>query len=130
MGVPLRVNLPDVGTNLSVHIGAGLSYSVNATDTFDDIFRNSTIREMLLDEWKRTNGGGPLGGGFGNKHIFFRLPSNSTIFQTHPDPAPGTDSPHFQSGVQVSKQLCPPSSSKFPRLKEWTFQSPTSRALC
>ncbi|KAF7366525.1 Alcohol oxidase [Mycena sanguinolenta] len=92
LGIRAAVDLPDVGRNLSVHIGIVLSYFVNGTDTWDDILRNSTLREILLDEWKTTNGGGPLGISFTGSHIFFnRLPS--TLFATYPDPAPGPDSP-------------------------------------
>ncbi|KAF7366528.1 Alcohol oxidase [Mycena sanguinolenta] len=98
LGIQPAVDLPDVGQNLSVHVGAYLSYFVNGTDTFDDILRNSTLREILLDEWKTTNGGGPLGITFSGSHIAFnRLPS--TVFETYPDPAPGPDSPHIQGGV-------------------------------
>ncbi|KAF7366526.1 Alcohol oxidase [Mycena sanguinolenta] len=86
------------GTPQIGHPGGILSYFVNGTDTWDDILRNSTLREILLDEWKTTNGGGPLGISFTGSHIFFnRLPS--TIFATYPDPAPGPDSPHIQGGV-------------------------------
>ncbi|KAJ6481725.1 GMC oxidoreductase-domain-containing protein [Mycena sanguinolenta] len=98
LGIQPAVDLPDVGRNLSVHIGAFLSYFVNGTDTFDDILRNSTLREILLDEWKATNGGGPLGITFSGSHIAYnRLPS--TLFETYPDPAAGPDSPHIQGGV-------------------------------
>ncbi|KAF7366529.1 Alcohol oxidase [Mycena sanguinolenta] len=98
LGIQPAVDLPDVGRNLSVHVGAFLSYFVNGTHTFDDILRNSTRREILLDEWKTTNGGGPLGITVGANHVAFnRLPS--TVFETYPDPAPGPDSPHIQGGV-------------------------------
>ncbi|KAJ7927469.1 aryl-alcohol oxidase precursor [Mycena leptocephala] len=98
LGIQTRVNLPDVGRNLSAHVGADLSYFVNSTDTFDDILRNSTLLEMLLDQWISTNGGGPLGVTFSGNHIIFtRVPS--TIFENQTDPASGPDSPHILSGV-------------------------------
>ncbi|KAF7341978.1 Aryl-alcohol oxidase-like protein [Mycena venus] len=100
LGIQPRVDLPDVGKNLSAHVGAYLSYLVNGTNTFDDILRNATLRETLLDQWVGTDGGGPLGISFSGSHvIFYRIPPNSTIFETHPDPAPGPDSPHIQGGV-------------------------------
>jgi len=125
LGIQPRVNLPDVGQNSSVHIGTGLDYFVNATDTFDDIIRNSTLRQILLDEWNQTNGGGPLGSGFGIHHIFVRLPFNSTILKTHPDPAPGPDSPHSQTAVQ-NGDLNPPPEGHFVNVGA-TLVTPVSR---
>jgi choline dehydrogenase len=102
LGIKARVNLPDVGKNLSVHTGVSLNYFVNSTDTFDDIIRNLTVRQMLLDQWLATDGGGRLSALFSGHNVFERLPANSSIFETHGDPAPGPNSPHIQSGAQVS----------------------------
>jgi choline dehydrogenase len=105
MGIKSRVNLPDVGKNLSVHISAGFSFFANSTDTYDDIIRNQTYRQILLDEWNATNGGGLLGWNFGTFASYVRLPSNSTVFELHPDPASGPDSPHLGAGASVSKSF-------------------------
>lgn len=101
LGIQPLVNLPDVGKNLSVHINVGFNFFVNSTDTTDDILRNETYRQILLDEWIATDGGGPLGG-TGGFSSWARFPSNSTVFELHPDPASGPDSPHLGSGVSVS----------------------------
>ncbi|KAJ7244577.1 GMC oxidoreductase-domain-containing protein, partial [Mycena rebaudengoi] len=113
LGIQTRVDLPDVGKNMSAHVGAGLSYFVNGTDTFDDIIRNSTFRQILLDQWNMTNGTGPLGLNYGNHFVFTRLPSNSTILEMHSDPAAGPDSPHIQGLVEVSGFFFPRYDSKF-----------------
>jgi choline dehydrogenase len=102
LGIKARVNLPDVGKNLSVHTGVSLNYFVNSTDTFDDIIRNLTVRQMLLDQWLATDGGGRLSVVYADHDIFERLPSNSSIFEVHADPAPGPNSPHIQSIASVS----------------------------
>ncbi|KAJ7880918.1 aryl-alcohol oxidase [Mycena leptocephala] len=106
LGIKARVNLPDVGKNLSVHTGVSLNYFVNSTDTFDDIIRNLTVRQMLLDQWLATDGGGRLSVVYADHDIFERLPSNSSIFEVHADPAPGPNSPHIQS--IASNGLFPP----------------------
>ncbi|KAJ7928449.1 aryl-alcohol oxidase precursor [Mycena leptocephala] len=108
MGIKSRVNLPDVGKNLSVHISAGFSFFANSTDTYDDIIRNQTYRQILLDEWNATNGGGPLGWNFGTFASYVRLPSNSTVFELHPDPASGPDSPHLGAGASNGNLNPPP----------------------
>ncbi|KAJ7698218.1 aryl-alcohol oxidase [Mycena olivaceomarginata] len=115
LGIKARVNLPDVGKNLSVHTGVSLNYFVNSTDTFDDIIRNLTVRQMLLDQWLATDGGGRLS----------RLPSNSSIFEVHADPAPGPNSPHIQS-IASNGLFPPPPEGHFVSVGP-TLVTPTSR---
>ncbi|KAF7356033.1 Aryl-alcohol-oxidase from pleurotus Eryingii [Mycena venus] len=100
LGIKPRVNLPDVGKNLSVHTGVSLGYFVNSTDTFDDIFRNLTVRKILLDQWLATDGGGRLSASLSGHTVFKRLPSNSSVLAVHADPAAGPNSPHIQSGAE------------------------------
>ncbi|KAJ7328365.1 aryl-alcohol oxidase precursor [Mycena albidolilacea] len=125
LGIQPRVNLPEVGKNLSVHMGVSLPYFVNGTDTFDDIIRNLTYRQILLDQWKATNGGGPLGVGFSSHTSFARLSPDSPVLKTHPDPAPGPRSPHFQSGTQ-NGNINPPPEGHFLSVGA-TLLTPTSR---
>ncbi|KAJ7099698.1 aryl-alcohol oxidase-like protein [Mycena epipterygia] len=124
LGIQPRVDLPDVGKNLSVHIGVGQSYFVNGS-TFDDIIRNATLRQVLLNEWLATNGGGRLGVGYGTHDIFVRLPADSPAFAAHPDPAPGSNSPHILSGAQ-NGNLNPPPEGNFVSVGA-TLLTPTSR---
>lgn len=95
------VDLPDVGKNLSVMIMLNLGYFVNSTDTFDDVFRNVTLRDELFLQWNETGGTGLLGTS-GSHSIYTRLSSNSTIFGNSPDPAAGPNTAHIQSGISVS----------------------------
>ncbi|KAJ6549907.1 aryl-alcohol-oxidase from pleurotus Eryingii, partial [Mycena capillaripes] len=125
VGIQARVDLPDVGKNMSAHVGAGLRYLVNGTDTFDDIIRNSTLRQILLDQWNMTNGGGPLGLNYGNHFVFTRLPSNSTILGIHSDPAAGPDSPHIQGLVENGNINPPPDGHSITQVA--TLVTPTSR---
>lgn len=111
-GIQPLVDLPDVGQNLSVHMGVGLTYFVNSTETLDDVIRNLTFRNELLQNWEATNGGGPLGFGFSRHSIFSRLPKNSTIFETQEDPAAGPNTAHFQRGIQIL-DLTPPPEGNF-----------------
>ncbi|KAJ7887843.1 aryl-alcohol oxidase [Mycena olivaceomarginata] len=100
LGIKPTVNLPDVGKNLSVHTGVSLSYFVNSTDTFDDIFRNLTVRKILLDQWLVTDGGGRLSASLSGHSVFMRLPSDSSVLAAYADPAAGPNSPHIQSGAE------------------------------
>ncbi|KAJ7937947.1 GMC oxidoreductase-domain-containing protein [Mycena leptocephala] len=125
LGINARVNLPDVGKNLSVHTGVSLNYFVNSTDTFDDIIRNLTIRQMLLDQWLATDGGGRLSVVYADHNIFERLPSNFNIFEVHADPAPGPNSPHIQS-IASNGLFPPPPEGHFVSVGP-TLVTPTSR---
>ncbi|KAJ7320988.1 aryl-alcohol oxidase [Mycena albidolilacea] len=102
LGIKPRVNLPDFGKNLSVHTGVLLSYFVNSTDTFDDIFRNLTVRQILLDQWLATDGGGRLSASLSGHSVFMRLPLDSSVLAAHADPAARPNSLHIQSGAEVS----------------------------
>ncbi|KAJ7834873.1 hypothetical protein B0H14DRAFT_3708913 [Mycena olivaceomarginata] len=54
LGIQPRVHFPEVGKNLSVHMGASLPYFVNGTDTFDDIIHNLTYRQVESNERRRS----------------------------------------------------------------------------
>lgn len=95
-----------------MHIAASYSFFINSTDTYDDIIRNQTYRQILLDEWTATNGGGPLGWNFGTFASYLRLPSNSSVFELSPDPSSGPDSPHLGGGAS-NGNLNPPSEGHF-----------------
>ncbi|KAJ6591127.1 hypothetical protein DFH09DRAFT_1138685 [Mycena vulgaris] len=100
MGITPLVILPDVGKNLSAHVAVSLVYSVNSTQTFDEIVRNVTLRDELLAYWIKTGGAGPLGISYTSHDIFVRLPNNATIFQNNTDPAAGPRSTHLQATIQ------------------------------
>lgn len=101
LGIKARVHLPDVGKNLSVHPTLSISYFVNSTETFDDIFRNVTLRNEMVDIWNRTNGDGRLGSGLSAHNMFLRLPDNATIFLNNSDPAAGPHTAHLTQSITV-----------------------------
>jgi choline dehydrogenase len=107
MGIKSLVNSPDVGTNLSVHIAVSLIYNVNSTQTFDEIVRNATFRDKLVELWNQTGGGGPLGISYPSHNVLNRLPSDSPIFKNNTDPAAGPRSTHLQGTMQVSSHNLP-----------------------
>ncbi|KAJ7757048.1 aryl-alcohol oxidase [Mycena metata] len=125
MGIQPRVDLPDVGANLSAHVAVSLVYNVNSTQTFDEIARNATFRNQLLDEWMGTDGGGPLGISYTSHNVFTRLPENATIFQNNPDPAAGPRSTHLQGTVQ-NGDISPTVAGNFLAMPA-TLLTPTSR---
>lgn len=43
-GIQTRINNTAVGANLVDHVTVALVYSVNTTDTYDDLYRNPTIQ--------------------------------------------------------------------------------------
>ncbi|KAF7344393.1 Aryl-alcohol-oxidase from pleurotus Eryingii [Mycena sanguinolenta] len=96
-GIQTLVDLPDVGKNLSVHVGFSVNFFTNSTDTQDSIYLNETLRNMLLDEWIATDGGGVLGWSSSTQLSHWnRLPDS--LFETFPDPSSGPDSPHCGAG--------------------------------
>ena len=101
LNIPSLVHLPDVGKNLSVHMGAGVTYLVNSTATYDEILRNATFREELVHSWNETHTG-PLSGSITNFQGFFRLPGDSPVFKKFADPSAGPNSPHIQVYIQAS----------------------------
>lgn len=94
-GITPKVNLPDVGKNLSVHVQLYTSYYFNSTQTYDDVFRNVTVRNALLEGWERTRGGGPLGGSYESLGVFLRLSTDGFL-----DPSAGPRSAHLTQAVE------------------------------
>jgi choline dehydrogenase len=101
MGIHPRVDLPQVGTNLSAHAAVSLVYNVNTTQTFDEVLRNATFRNELVTLWNQTGGGGFLGTSYPTHNVFNRLPHDSPIFRNNTDPAAGPRSAHIQGTTQV-----------------------------
>ncbi|KAK0235295.1 aryl-alcohol oxidase [Armillaria nabsnona] len=124
LGLETLVDLPDVGKNLSVMIMLNLGYFVNSTDTFDDVFRNVTLRDELFLQWNETGGTGLLGTS-GSHSIYTRLSSNSTIFGNSPDPAAGPNTAHLQSSIS-NGNISPPPDGHFMTMSV-SLNTPTSR---
>ncbi|KAF9256014.1 aryl-alcohol oxidase precursor [Marasmius fiardii PR-910] len=129
LGITPRIHLPDVGKNLSVHVGVNVPFFINETfkdTTFDDTIRNLTRREELVQEWKDTHGGGPLGIGTYVSHIVYRrLAKDSGIFNGQADPSSGPLSPHIQI-IPANGNLSPPPQNYFFTVYA-SLVTPTSR---
>ncbi|TEB21683.1 alcohol oxidase [Coprinellus micaceus] len=96
-GITPLVNLPAVGQHFVDHAGTPIAWQVNTTLTDDEIDKNSTLLNQLLDEWNASKTGRLTTTSLA--HIqFSRLPSNASIFQTVADPQEGkADAPHFEA---------------------------------
>ncbi|KAJ7583798.1 hypothetical protein C8J56DRAFT_863270 [Mycena floridula] len=125
LGISPLHDLPCVGRNLSDHPRLVSSWSVNGNETFDEINRNQTLSEELLESWKVTQKG-PLVDTFVDHLIFARLNSNATIFNTiDGDPAAGIHSAHYELGVS-NGMISPPPPGNFLTMT-MRVVSPTSR---
>ncbi|KAF8883638.1 aryl-alcohol-oxidase from pleurotus Eryingii [Gymnopilus junonius] len=74
--------------NLSDHPLVVLPFLVNSTATYDDFNRNATLVAQETQVWERTRKG-PFVNGL-TQHM------GIPIFETAPNPAAGTNSPHFE----------------------------------
>ena len=88
VGINAIVDLPDVGKNLKDHPIMSNYFTVNSTNTPDDIVRNSTILNGFLNQWM-ANRTGPLTDSPATGVGFLRLPANASIFDEVPDPSAG-----------------------------------------
>ncbi|KAI0087637.1 aryl-alcohol oxidase-like protein [Irpex rosettiformis] len=88
------VDLPDVGKNLQDHPLVTSPFRVNSTDTLDNL-NNATFVAEQLALWQK-NRTGELGVATGSQLGWLRLPDNSSIFETEPDPSAGPTSAHFE----------------------------------
>ncbi|KAH9170729.1 alcohol oxidase [Lactarius sanguifluus] len=89
------VNSPMVGQNLQDHVVLPNVWSVNATFTYDDVFRNASIAQAYLAQWT-ANKTGPFATTPNEEIGWFRLPASDTIFRTVLDPSSGPRSPHYE----------------------------------
>lgn len=77
------------------------SFTVNSTNTFDGLTQNATFAAEQLEEWKNGRTG-ELVAGPSNQLGWFRLPENSPIFDSAPDPSAGPTSAHYEFIFTVS----------------------------
>ncbi|KAG6917145.1 hypothetical protein DXG01_003658 [Tephrocybe rancida] len=107
VGVKPVLQIHDVGKNFSDQPAVLATWLVNSNDTVNDIFANPDREAQYFQQWE-TNQTGPLSTGGGSHIIWGRLPDNSSIFQTVPDPASGKNAPHYEI-YPVNGGLRPPS---------------------
>ena len=101
LGITTIVDNPSVGKNMSDHPVVGNQWTTNSTDTFEAFTRNDTATAVDLAVWSNSRSGVFASGTFNNVG-WIRLPSNSSIFRTEPDPASGPKTGHFELLISVS----------------------------
>ncbi|KAF8919539.1 hypothetical protein CPB85DRAFT_1212534 [Mucidula mucida] len=127
LGIKTIVDNPSVGKNLSDHPLLASVYSVQGSDSFDDVFRGNNL-VSAIGEWS-ANQTGPLVDGVANHIAFLRLPDNSSIFDNMADPAAGPNAAHIEfvvSNLWVQPGVPAPDTGSFMTLTT-TVISPTSR---
>lgn len=98
--IPVILDLPSVGKNLSDQPKFWGKWVVGANDTWDDIFRNNSYKEELLEQWRESRTG-PLATSLASHVILSRLPGDSRILNQYGDPAAGPATPHLELLIQV-----------------------------
>ncbi|KAI0314889.1 GMC oxidoreductase-domain-containing protein [Amylostereum chailletii] len=120
MGMEPLIDLPAVGQNLQDHVYLPNSWTVNSTNTLDNLRLNATLAAEALDLW-RVNSTGPLGLGPASQFGWLRVPQNSSVA--------GPTSAHFELILhdQYSTRTVPaPSEGHFFSIATNVI-SPTSR---
>ncbi|KAF7322093.1 Alcohol oxidase [Mycena kentingensis (nom. inval.)] len=97
LGIKPLHNLPSVGANLTDHPLLPLAWFVdtNTSDTFDPIFQDPAVMQRVVEQWKETRTGRLTEVAL-SQLAWLRIPSNSTIFDTTPDPAAGPTTAHYE----------------------------------
>ncbi|KAK0212183.1 aryl-alcohol oxidase precursor [Desarmillaria ectypa] len=73
LGISATVHLPDVGKNLTDHPMLNLAWTVNDTNTIENVYwRNESFQAKALEEWK-ANRTGFVANTFSNHLGFFRV---------------------------------------------------------
>lgn len=68
---------------------------VNTTDTWDSISRDPLVAQDVQTRYG-TNFTGPLANGVAQNAGFLRIPDDSSIWKSIPDPTAGPNSPHIE----------------------------------
>lgn len=97
------VNLPDVGQQLQDHPYFALQWSVNSTNTFDNVLFNSTAFNEAMAEYGKAKKGLFANNAIANHIGFFRLAKNSSVLKRSHDPSAGPKSPHYEFAFSVSQ---------------------------
>ncbi|KAF9039539.1 alcohol oxidase [Hymenopellis radicata] len=128
LDIPVYVDNPSVGSNMTDHALVANVYEVTSSGTYDDLLRNSTLMAAAKAQWQTTRTG-PLTAGVGNHVGYLRLPDDSAIFETVPDPSAGPQSSHFEilmANLWLVHGVSVPSTGYFTSFSTIVI-SPTSR---
>lgn len=101
LDIPVIVDNPSVGANMSDHVLLTSVYEVNSTVllqegavTNDQVFKSPAL-ETYTEEWKQHRTG-PLSNSITNQLGFLRLPENDPIWRGERDPSSGKNSAHWE----------------------------------
>ncbi|KAF8962179.1 hypothetical protein BDZ97DRAFT_1759417 [Flammula alnicola] len=95
LNIPVLVNIPSVGRNLSDHTLLPNLFSVNGNASFDHILRDPTLLNAAIAQWT-ANKTGLIANPIANQFGFARIPANSSVFNSTSDPSAGPESPHYE----------------------------------
>ncbi|KAJ3559306.1 hypothetical protein NP233_g11297 [Leucocoprinus birnbaumii] len=117
MKIPVLVDNPSVGRNLSDHPLVPNIWRANSNNTFQAAQRNATLASEQFQEWN-TTGKGPLTNEFTNQLGWLRIPASVTDFWGNiEDPAAGNNTAHYEfmlcNGVIPGASALPSSDNYF-----------------
>ncbi|TFK61170.1 aryl-alcohol-oxidase from pleurotus Eryingii [Pluteus cervinus] len=92
MGIPIVLDSPSVGQNLTDQPIVAQSWSVTGNDTFETVERDPAIAAEEFAEWNSTRTG-PLTDTLLNQFGWLRVENLTSLFS---DPASGPNAPHFE----------------------------------
>ncbi|KAJ7891790.1 aryl-alcohol oxidase [Mycena leptocephala] len=95
LGIPVLLDNPSVGQNVSDHVSVGLSWSVNSNKTIESISQNATAFNEAFAQYNKTHTGPFVEVGSTNVG-WLRLDPQSEIFEEFPDPSAGPTAPHIE----------------------------------
>ncbi len=99
LGIVSTHHLPDVGKNLSDQVLWNIPFTVNDTNTIENIYyRNVTFQKEALAEWKE-NRTGFLTVGIANQRGFLRIPEDTGILDG--EPCAGNETAHYELSFVV-----------------------------
>ncbi|KAK0205619.1 aryl-alcohol oxidase precursor [Desarmillaria ectypa] len=94
LGIPSTLHLPDVGKNMMDHSGVSMLFSVNSTNTIENMYsRNTTFQREALAEWQASKTG-YLTAGIANQLGFFRIPEDARVLEG--EPCAGNETAHYE----------------------------------
>ncbi|KAJ7839351.1 alcohol oxidase [Mycena olivaceomarginata] len=95
LGIPVVLDNPSVGQNVSDHVSVALSWSVNSNKTIESISQNVTAFNEAFAQYNKTHTGPFVEVGSTNVG-WLRLDPQSEIFEEFPDPSAGPTAPHIE----------------------------------
>ncbi|KAF7375575.1 GMC oxidoreductase [Mycena sanguinolenta] len=100
LGITSVLDLPSVGQNATEQPGVSADWSVNSTQTIDEITQNMTLFNEAFAQWNATHTGPFVN--IAVTHIAWtRLDADSAIFQNVTDPSAGPKTPHIEVFVGI-----------------------------